>query len=97
MSKEGKAIIFSAPSGAGKTTIVKHLLSKPEFQLEFSVSATTREKRNAELNGIDYYYLSIQEFKDKIKKSTPSFNNWKRNSCSFIFGTTHFICRDFKC
>lgn len=56
-----KAIIFSAPSGAGKTTIVRHLLEKmPE--LAFSVSATNREKRSFETNGVDYYFLSVEEF-----------------------------------
>ena len=58
----GKLIIFSAPSGAGKTTIVHHLLSK-KFGLQFSISATTRSKRNGEVDGKDYYYLSVSEFK----------------------------------
>ncbi|MEL7006786.1 MAG: hypothetical protein AAFN93_29270, partial [Bacteroidota bacterium] len=56
--KNGKALIFSAPSGAGKTTIVKHLISK--FQsLDFSISATTRDRRDGEIDGSDYYFLSI--------------------------------------
>ena len=63
----GKLIIFSAPSGAGKTTIVHHLLSK-EIGLEFSISATTREKRNGEIDGKDYYYFSVEDFKKKNKK-----------------------------
>ena len=64
---EGKLIIFSAPSGAGKTTIVHHLLSKiPE--LEFSISATTREKRGDEIHGSDYYFISKEEFLHKIAK-----------------------------
>jgi len=62
---KGKVIIFSAPSGAGKTTIVKHLLSTfPE--LEFSVSACSRPMRKGETNGVDYYFISIEEFKQKI-------------------------------
>jgi len=63
----GKLIIFSAPSGAGKTTIVHHLLSKmPE--LEFSISATTRKPRGQEKHGEDYYFLSKAEFKNKIEE-----------------------------
>ena len=65
--QEGKLIIFSAPSGAGKTTIVQHLLSKiPD--LEFSISATTREKRGDEVHGRDYYFISKEEFLHKIAK-----------------------------
>ena len=64
---EGKLIIFSAPSGAGKTTIVHHLLGKiPE--LEFSISATTRPKRGDEVHGRDYYFISKEEFLHKIAK-----------------------------
>ncbi|MGY6561993.1 MAG: guanylate kinase [Luteibaculaceae bacterium] len=85
MAKEGKAIIFSAPSGAGKTTLVRHLLKNKSFDLEFSVSATTREKRNAELNGIDYYFLSEQEFKDKIKKD--EFYEWEEVYNGTFYGT----------
>ena len=67
MTKEGKLIIFSAPSGAGKTTIVQHLLKKiPE--LEFSISATTRKPRGDEEEGKDYYFISKQEFLHRIAK-----------------------------
>ncbi|HZY35067.1 MAG TPA: guanylate kinase [Mucilaginibacter sp.] len=63
----GKLIIFSAPSGAGKTTIVQYLLGKiPE--LEFSVSATTRKSRGEEKNGKDYYFISKEEFLHRIAK-----------------------------
>ncbi|SFF34415.1 guanylate kinase [Thermoflexibacter ruber] len=63
-----KLIIFSAPSGAGKTTIVRHLLANnPE--LAFSVSATTRERRSYEVDGKDYYFLSKEEFEEKIKNN----------------------------
>lgn len=64
---EGKLIVITAPSGAGKTTIVRHLLKTYDF-LDFSVSATTREKRKKEKEGRDYYFLSVQEFKSLIKK-----------------------------
>lgn len=64
---EGKLIIFSAPSGAGKTTIVHHLLKKIP-QLEFSVSATTRKPRGEEQEGKDYYFITKQEFLHRIAK-----------------------------
>src|SRR5687767_7138716 len=63
---QGKLIIFSAPSGAGKTTIVQHLLRKFPEQLEFSVSATSRPRRSDETEGVDYYFISVDEFKRKI-------------------------------
>lgn len=63
----GKLVIFSAPSGAGKTTIVHYLLNKiPE--LEFSISATTRQSRGAEVNDKDYYFISKEEFLHKVAK-----------------------------
>lgn len=61
-----KVIIFSAPSGSGKTTLVKHCLEVFP-QLQFSVSATTRSLRGDEVHGKDYYFLSVEEFKDKIE------------------------------
>ena len=67
MNKEGKLIIFSAPSGAGKTTIVQHLLGKIPG-LEFSISATTRKPRGEEVNGKDYYFISKEEFLHRIAK-----------------------------
>ena len=60
-----KVIIFCAPSGSGKTTIVKHLLSVNN-QLAFSVSACTRAQRSNEVNGKDYYFLSHEDFKNKL-------------------------------
>ena len=67
MNPTGKLIIFSAPSGAGKTTIVQHLLKKvPE--LEFSISATTRKARGEEVNEKDYYFISKEEFLHRIAK-----------------------------
>ncbi len=63
----GKLIIFSAPSGSGKTTIVQHLLQH-NSQLAFSISCTTREKRTHEINGKDYYFISLEEFKEKIQQ-----------------------------
>ena len=67
MVENGKLIIFSAPSGAGKTTIVQHLLKKiPE--LEFSISATTRKPRGDEQDGKDYYFIKKEEFLHRIAK-----------------------------
>ncbi len=64
---EGKLIIFSAPSGSGKTTIVHHLLQH-HLNLAFSISCATREKREHEINGKDYYFISSEEFKKKIEQ-----------------------------
>lgn len=80
----GKLIIFSAPSGAGKTTIVHHLLSK-KFGLQFSTSATTRSKRKGEIDGKDYYYLSVSEFKKKIKEK--DFVEWEEVYTDNFYGT----------
>lgn len=65
-TQQGKLIVFSAPSGSGKTTIVKHLLTKPELHLDFSISATSRYMRNGEVNGKDYYFISPEDFQQKI-------------------------------
>jgi guanylate kinase len=80
----GKLIIFSAPSGAGKTTIVHHLLSK-KFGLQFSISATTREKRRGEIDGKDYYYFSVEDFKTKIENK--SFVEWEEVYTDHFYGT----------
>ena len=71
---QGKLIIFSAPSGAGKTTIVRHLLDK-NLNLEFSISATSRAMRHTETDGKDYYFLSVNEFKAKI--DNDEFLEWE--------------------
>ncbi|WP_277632631.1 guanylate kinase [Avrilella dinanensis] len=68
MENAGKLIVFSAPSGSGKTTLVKHLLHQPDLNLDFSVSATSREARGEEVHGKDYYFLSIDDFKNHIHK-----------------------------
>ena len=67
MKNQGKLIIFSAPSGAGKTTIVQHIL-KHFPNLQFSVSATTRALRGEEKDGIDYYFISQESFLHKVAK-----------------------------
>ncbi len=72
--EEGKVIIFSAPSGAGKTTMVRHLLSK-DHSFAFSVSATSRKPRCNEVNGVDYFFLTAEEFKAKIANN--EFLEWQ--------------------
>ena len=62
-SKEGKLIVFSAPSGSGKTTIVRYLLKQPTLNLDFSISATSRKSRGKEINGEDYYFISLKDFR----------------------------------
>ena len=81
----GKLIVFSAPSGSGKTTIVRHLLKQPQLNLEFSISATSREKRGKEVNGKDYYFLSAKEFKNKIKNN--EFLEWEEVYRDNFYGT----------
>lgn len=84
MSK-GKAIIFSAPSGAGKTTIVHHLVGVEEFQLSFSVSATTRTKRAHEIDGRDYHFITADEFLRKAKNG--EFLEWEEVYEGQYYGT----------
>ena len=69
MKNFGKCIIFSAPSGSGKTTLVRELLKKSELNLSFSISATTRKKRQGEINGKDYFFKSKLDFKELIKNN----------------------------
>ncbi|MGM9822383.1 MAG: guanylate kinase [Muribaculaceae bacterium] len=64
--KKGKLIIISAPSGCGKSTIIGEIMDKGELDLEFSVSATNRKPRPGEVDGVNYHFLSDQQFKDLI-------------------------------
>lgn len=80
----GKLIIFSAPSGSGKSTIVGHLLQK-HFNLEFSVSATSRAPRGAEVNGKDYYFLSADEFRQRV--ANDEFLEWEEVYAGTCYGT----------
>uniref|UniRef100_UPI004048442E guanylate kinase n=1 Tax=Polaribacter sp. TaxID=1920175 RepID=UPI004048442E len=82
---KGKLFVFSAPSGSGKTTIVRHLLKQKKFQLEFSVSATSREPRGEEVNGKDYYFISLEDFKQHIKKD--EFLEWEEVYRDNFYGT----------
>lgn len=81
---QGKLIIFSAPSGAGKTTIVKYLLQQ-NLNLEFSVSATSRARRHTETEGKDYYFLSADEFRRKI--ANEEFLEWEEVYDGIYYGT----------
>jgi len=80
----GKLIIFSAPSGAGKTTIVHHIIKKFE-EIEFSVSACSRKKRVGEKEGKDYYFLGVNGFKEKIKQN--AFVEWQEVYENHFYGT----------
>lgn len=82
---QGKLIVFSAPSGSGKTTLVRHLLQQEELNLEFSISATSREKRNNETDGKDYYFLDAQAFKNRIKND--EFLEWEEVYRDNFYGT----------
>ncbi|MBN1158768.1 MAG: guanylate kinase [Bacteroidales bacterium] len=82
---KGKAVIITAPSGAGKTTVVKHLLSCEDLKLEFSISACTRLPREGELHGRDYYFMSIEGFKDKIEED--EFVEWEEVYRNCYYGT----------
>lgn len=82
---KGKLIVFSAPSGSGKTTIVRHLLGIEKLNLEFSISATSREPRGEEVDGKDYYFLSLKEFKNKIK--ADDFLEWEEVYRDNFYGT----------
>jgi len=83
-SMEGKLVIISAPSGAGKTTIVNHLLQNVTG-LEFSVSATTRSPRGKEKNGKEYYFISGEEFREKIRNN--EFAEWQEVYKDHYYGT----------
>lgn len=80
----GKAIVFSAPSGSGKTTIVKELL-KEFSNLEFSISATSRAPRGVEKDGVDYYFMSSEEFATRVENG--EFIEWEEVYSGTCYGT----------
>jgi guanylate kinase len=82
---KGKLFVFSAPSGSGKTTIVRHLLKQEKFNLEFSISATSRDPRGFEKNGEDYYFIDLSDFKNKIK--SDAFLEWEEVYRDNFYGT----------
>jgi guanylate kinase len=83
--KNGKLIIFSAPSGAGKTTLVRHLLAIEELELAFSISASSRKPRGEEVNGKDYYFLSDEDFSKRVLKG--DFIEWEEVYAGTKYGT----------
>ncbi len=85
LKKSGKLIVFSAPSGSGKTTIVHHLLSQKELNLDFSISATSREKRGDEVDGKDYHFISLDQFKKHIE--ADEFVEWEEVYQDNFYGT----------
>lgn len=85
LKSKGKCVIFSAPSGAGKTTIVHHLLSQQNLGLEFSVSACSRDPRMNEVDGLDYHFLGLEKFKKNI--SEDAFVEWEEVYTNNFYGT----------
>ena len=81
---EGKCIILCAPSGAGKTSITKYLLTQ-ELGLEFSISACNRDKRDGEIDGVDYHFLSTESFKNRIEND--EFIEWEEVYKDNYYGT----------
>ena len=98
MTSSYKIIIITAPSGAGKTSITKHLLKTFPDKLAFSISAATRQKRNHEKDGVDYHFMSVDEFKEKIQHN--SFIEWEMVYEGKYYGTLkseiHRIWKDEK-
>lgn len=84
---ENKIIIFTSPSGAGKTTIVRHLLSTYPEILAFSISATTRKQREGEVNGVHYYFLSQEDFMLKLRNK--EFLESEEVYQGLYYGTLH--------
>lgn len=81
---DGKMIVFTAPSGAGKTTLVRHILSNyPD--IDFSVSATTRERREKEKEGVHYYFTNLESFRSKIENE--EFVEWEEVYANQFYGT----------
>lgn len=85
MSSSHKIIIITAPSGAGKTSITRHLLKTFPDKLAFSISAATREKRGYEKDGVDYHFITVDEFKEKIKNN--AFIEWEMVYEGKYYGT----------
>lgn len=85
MTSSHKIIIITAPSGAGKTSITKHLLKTFPDKLAFSISAATRQKREYEKDGVDYHFMSVDEFKEKIQHN--SFVEWEMVYEGKYYGT----------
>ncbi|MDE6697041.1 MAG: guanylate kinase [Muribaculaceae bacterium] len=83
--KKGKIIVLSAPSGTGKSSIIKKLLEYPELNLGFSVSATSRAPRGTEQHGVEYYFISHEEFKRRA--DAGEFVEWEEVYPGTCYGT----------
>lgn len=101
----GKLIIFSAPSGTGKSTIVRYLIEK-DLKLQFSISATSRLPRGEEKHGEEYYFLSPEEFRERIKKDhfleyeevyEDNFYGTLKSEVDRILATRHNVVFDVDC
>lgn len=82
---DGKIIILSAPSGCGKSTVIKALLERPGLRLGFSISATSRAPRGEERNGVEYYFLTPDEFAEKVRQG--EFAEWEEVYPGCCYGT----------
>lgn len=83
--KKGKIIVLSAPSGTGKSSIIKHLMEYPELELGFSVSATSRAPRGTERDGVEYYFISPEEFMRRVQNG--EFVEWEEVYAGTCYGT----------
>lgn len=83
--EKGKLFVFSAPSGSGKTTIVRYLLEQEKLKLDFSISATSRSPRGEEIHGKEYYFLDVEAFKENIQKE--NFLEWEEVYTNNFYGT----------
>ncbi|MDO4335631.1 MAG: guanylate kinase [Bacteroidales bacterium] len=83
--KKGKIIVLSAPSGTGKSSIIRQLMEYPELHLGFSVSATSRAPRGAEKDGVDYYFISHEEFMRRV--AADEFVEWEEVYSGTCYGT----------
>ncbi|MCM1490384.1 MAG: guanylate kinase [Muribaculum sp.] len=83
--ERGKIIILSAPSGTGKSSIIRHLMEYPDLKLGFSVSATCRAPRGEERHGVDYYFITHEEFMKKV--ANGEFVEWEEVYAGTCYGT----------
>ena len=83
--KKGKIIILSAPSGSGKSTIIKELMANPELKLDFSISATSRKPRGEEKHGVEYFFMTEEEFKRNVAEG--NFVEWEEVYPGICYGT----------
>src|SRR5689334_18267729 len=83
--QQHRLVIIAAPSGAGKTSVVRHLLNVMPDEVAFSISCATRSPRSHEKNGVDYYFISVDEFRDRINRD--EFVEWEMVYTGKYYGT----------